>query len=444
MDLFSPYARTIYFCRQIQSMQSLIQNAILIDPVSPHHGEKVNLLIERGKIKAISKTSLFCEGQTFDAAGAYVSPGWLDIGAQVGDPGFEHREDLKTIEKAAMAGGYTAIACLPNTSPAIHSKSEVLYLKNSSKDSLVEFYPIGAVSENCAGKDITEMYDMRAAGAVAFSDGNKPIQDSGLMMRALQYVQPFGGVVINQPLDKNVAQSGQLHEGTVSTSLGLRGIPSMAEELIVQRDIYLSEYTDSNLHLLNISTAESVRLTRLAKKKGLKVTASVAALNLAFNDSVLSDFDSNFKVLPPLRSANDQKALIAGLKDGTIDCITSNHTPLEDEVKNLEFYFAKFGAIGLQTTFSLACSALLKKMSISQLIDKLVFGPRRVLGLPSTAIAEGRPADLTIFDPLKKWTFNRQDILSKSKNSPLIGQQLQGQVLAVVRGGHFSQMNSAI
>lgn len=418
-------------------MQLLIKNAILVDSASKHNGEKVSLLIKNGRIEKIGKRLKAEKAELIDARGAYLSSGWLDIGTLIGDPGYEHREDFKTIEKAALAGGYTALACLPNTHPAIHSKSEVLYVKNRSENSAVDFLPIGAVSENCEGKDITEMYDMRAAGAVAFSDGKKPVQDSGMMMRSLQYVQPFNGVIINQPLDKNVAQSGQLHEGIVSTSLGLRGIPSMAEELIVQRDIYLSEYTDSNLHLLNISTAESVRLVRLAKKKGLKVTASVAAMNLVYTDDALQSFNSNFKVLPPLRSENDRKALMEGLKDGTIDCITANHTPLEAEAKELEFLYAKFGAIGLQTTFSLACQALGKQLTVELIVEKLANGPRRILGLPAQSIAEGEKANLALFDPQHKWTFEKKNILSKSKNTPFAGKALTGKVLAVVAGEHL-------
>ena len=418
-------------------MQLLIKNAILVDPASKHHGEKISVFIKSGRIEKIGKRLKAEKAKVLDAQGAYLSLGWVDIGTLVGDPGYEHREDFKSVEKAALAGGYTALACLPNSHPAIHSKSEVLYVKNRSADSAVQFLPIGAVSENCLGKDITEMYDMRAAGAVAFSDGKKPVQDSGMMMRALQYVQPFNGVIINQPLDKNIAQVGQLHEGVVSTSLGLRGIPSMAEELIVQRDIYLSEYTDSNLHLLNISTAESVRLVRLAKRKGLKVTASVAALNLAYTDEALQGFDSNFKVLPPLRSELDRKALLEGLKDGTIDIITSNHTPLEAEAKELEFLYAKFGAIGLQTAFSLACRALGKYLTADLMVEKMAFGPRRVLGLPAPPIAAGEKANLTLFKLDQDWELFKKDILSKSMNSPLIGQSLRGQVVAVVAGNSF-------
>ena len=422
-------------------MQLLIKNAILVDPTSRHHGDKINVLINDGRIEKIGKRLTADKAKVIDANRAYLSPGWLDIGTNVGDPGYEHREDFRTVEKTALAGGYTAIACIPNTSPAIHSKSEVLYVKNRSEQSAVDFLPIGAVSENCAGKDITEMYDMRAAGAVAFSDGKNPVQDSGLMMRSLQYVQPFNGVVINQPLDKNVAQGGQLHEGVVSTSLGLHGIPGMAEELIVQRDIYLSEYTGSNLHLLNISTAESVRLVRLAKRKGVKVTASVAAMNLAYTDAALADFDSNFKVLPPLRSETDRKALIEGLKDGTIDCITSNHTPLDGEEKNLEFLYAKFGAIGLQTAFSLICQAFGGLVSPAFIYEKMVVGPRIILGLPVPAIEVGQQARLTLFDPQREWVMEQTKILSRSKNSPFIGKKMKGQVLAAISGKVVFQNN---
>ena len=420
-------------------MQLLIKNAILVDPASKLNGEKINLLIKKGHIEKIGKRLTADRAKVLDAEGAYLSVGWLDIGTSVGDPGFEHREDFKTIEKAALAGGYTAIACLPNTSPTIHSKSEVLYVKNRSEASAVDFLPIGAVSENCAGKDITEMYDMRAAGAVAFSDGKNPVQDSGLMMRALQYVQPFNGVILNQPLDKNIARNGQLHEGMVSTSIGLRGIPGMAEELIVQRDIYLSEYTASNLHLLNISTAESVRLVRQAKKKGVKVTASVAAMNLSHTDEFLSNFDSNFKVLPPLRSEKDRKALINGLKDGTIDCITTNHTPLDVEEKSLEFLYAKFGAIGLQTAFSLVCQAVGKTLSPLFVWEKLVSGPRQILGLKVPSVEVGEKANLTIFDPNKAWALEQTSVFSKSKNSPFIGKKLKGKVIATVSGENLFQ-----
>ncbi len=409
----------------------------MVHPGSKHDGAVADIFIKNGKIEAVGK-DLDANGATiFDANGACVSPGWLDIGTLVGDPGLEHREDFASVEKAAAAGGYTAIACLPNTAPAIHSKSEIQYVKSRSAASLVDFLPIGAVSHDCGGKDITEMYDMQAAGAVAFSDGKKSVQDSGLMLRALQYVKPFGGVILNRPHDRTMAPGGQLHEGIMSTSLGMKGIPSLAEELMLRRDIYLAEYSGSRLHALNISTAAAVDLVREAKARGLQVTASVAAMNLACDDHLLSEFDPNFKVMPPIRELADMEALRAGLADGTIDCITSNHTPLDPEAKNLEFPFADFGAIGLETAFGLSWMHLSNSLTVSQLVEKLAILPRQLLGLPAAKIGPGIVANLTIFDPKTDWTFSQKDIFSKSKNTPFVGWRLKGKVLGVVNKGRF-------
>lgn len=418
-------------------MQLLIKNATLVFPASQLDGTKADILIKNGIIEAIGTGLTSSEAQAFDASGACVSPGWVDIGTQVGDPGFEHREDFASAEKAAASGGYTAIACLPNSAPSIHSKSEVQYVRSRSQSSLVDFLPIGAVSHDCAGKDITEMYDMQAEGAVAFSDGKKPIQDSGLMLRALQYVKPFNGVILNRPHDKTMAPSGQLHEGVMSTSLGMKGIPALAEEVMLRRDIHLAEYTGSRLHVLNISTAGSVELIRDAKARGLHITASVAAMNIACDDHLLHDFDPNFKVMPPIRELSDMEALQAGLVDGIIDCITSNHTPLDPEAKNLEFPFADFGAVGMETTFGLSWMHLSNSLTVSQLVEKLAVMPRLVLGLPVAKLGPGEVANLTIFDPKKEWTFSQKDIRSKSKNTPFVGWQMKGKVLGVVNKGRF-------
>lgn len=415
-------------------MQLLIKNVLVVHPGSKFDGEKVHLFIKDGFLEKIGKRINISGVETLDAEGACVSPGWVDLGTQVGDPGFEHREDFQSVSRAAAAGGFTAIACYPNTYPVIHTKSEVQYVGNASERSVVAFLPIGAISQDCKGKDITEMYDMRAAGAVAFSDGKNPVQDNGLMMRALQYVKPFDGVILNQPFDKTIAPGGQMNEGIISTSLGLRGIPSMAEEMMVRRDLYLAEYTGSRLHLQNISTAGSVQLVREAKAKGLKVTASVAAMNLACDDSLLLEFENNFKVLPPLREPPDVEALHAGLKDGVIDCICSNHVPLDEESKNLEFPFADFGAIGLETAFALSRSVTRNLLTVNELVEKLALAPRQILQIPIPQIAPGAAVDLTIFQPDQEWTFNEKDIFSKSKNTPFLGKTLIGKVWAVVRG----------
>lgn len=414
-------------------MKRLIRNAQIIDPASPHHENAVDLFIVDGLIQKIGAPLSEDADEVIDAKGAYLSPGWLDIGAQTGDPGLEHREDLEHVAAAAAVGGYTGLACFPNTQPTVHSKSEVRYILQQTKDELVEFFPIGAVSHDAAGKEITEMLDMRAAGAVAFSDGKQPVDHSGLMLRALLYAKAFDGVILNHPHDSHIIPGGQMHEGSVSTQLGLKGIPTLSETLMVQRDLDLLAYSGSRLHLYNISSAESVDLVRKAKARGLAVSCSVPVINLLFTDEDLEDFDSNLKVLPPLRTRKDRDALIVGLEDGTIDVITSSHTPLEVEAKQLEFPYAKFGVIGLETAFSVAITALQGKLSLEQLLGKITVGPRQILGLPVNSIAEGSTANLTLFNPEMRWTPTRADIRSKSKNTPFVGRELRGKALAVFR-----------
>lgn len=420
-------------------MKLLIKKTTVVDPHSSHNGKIVDILIRDGIIKAIRPAITEKDAKVLQAEGSCVSIGWMDIGVQTGDPGYEYREDLTTVAAAAAAGGYTAIACQPNTIPVVDSKSGVLYVKNETRGLLTDFFSIGAISRACEGKDITEMLDMHASGAIAFSDGKNAIQDSGLMLRALQYVKAFEGIVINQPHDSAIASGGQMNEGLTSTTLGMVGIPHLAEELMVQRDIYLAEYTTSRVHIANISTAASVELIRKAKAKDLQVSASVAAINLAFDDGSLSSFDVNFKVLPPLRSREDIDALKAGLKDGTIDMITSNHVPLEEEAKKLEFPFAEFGAIGLETTYALCNAHLNGLLSTNEMVEKLAINPRKLLKLGLPHIESGQEANLTLFDPAKKWTLREEDIRSKSKNTPLIGMELKGRVLAV-----FNKHKSAI
>ncbi|MEM9920602.1 MAG: dihydroorotase [Bacteroidota bacterium] len=419
----------------------LIKNAVIVDPGHSLNGRKRDILIEEGVITEIKSRLKVTNAEVMDVKGACVSLGWLDMGVHTGDPGFEHRENFQTVAKAAVAGGFTALACLPNTQPVLHSKSEVQYVRNSTRTSLVDFYPIGAVSRNCEGVDITEMYDMYHSGAVAFSDGSHAIQNNGLMMRALQYVKAFDGVILNQPHDLSIAANGQVHEGKVSTLMGIRGIPDMAEEMMVQRDLYLAEYTDSRVHIANVSTANSVALIQQAKRKGVKVTASVAVLNLAFDDAVLLDFDPAYKVLPPLRRKSDINALKKGLKNGTIDMIASNHTPLEEEAKNLEFAYASFGSIGLESCYALCNTILGDFLGTDAIVQLLSHRPRQLLRLPIPAIAKGASANLTIFDPKEAWTFEPSDIRSRSSNTPLVGHQLTGRVKGVVNNGLWQEVN---
>jgi len=422
-------------------MNLLLKNVRLV--TATEQTDPQDILIRGGRIEAIGSNLPAAEdAEIWDLAGACASPGWLDVGAQTADPGYEHREDLHSVIRAAAAGGYTALASFPNTEPAVHSKSEILYVLNKTGGEPVAVYPIGAVSSGCLGKDLAELFDMHHAGAIAFSDGQKSVQDAGLLLRAIQYVQAFNGLIINLPHHQTIAGAGQMHEGVASTMLGLKGLPALAEELMVQRDLSLLEYANGRLHLHLLSTARSVELVRTAKKAGLPVTASVAVANLCFTDhTILGDasaqgaFESNWKVLPPLRSAADVAALIEGLVDGTIDFIATNHTPWHDEAKNLEFPYAEFGMIGLETAFALACTYLRTYLSVPQLVEKLGLASRRVLGLPVPGIAVGNRADLTLFDPNHAWTFTAQHIASKAKNTPLVGQNFRGKVLGIVHRG---------
>lgn len=397
---------------------------------------KQDILIHNGRIESIEEHISTPKGATvWESPNLCVSPGWLDVGVYAADPGYEHREDLNSAAAAAAAGGFTAMACFPNTDPALHTKSEILYVKNKAKDLPVHCYPIGAVSQGCEGKDMAELFDMHAAGAVAFSDGKRAVQDAGLLLRALQYAKAFNGLIINVPHHKTIAAGGQMHEGLMSTSLGLKGLPALAEELMVQRDLSLLEYSGGRLHIHLISTAKSVALVRAAKKAGLPVTCSVAVANLCFTDGKMADFDSNWKVVPPLRGDSDVKALLEGLMDGTIDFICSNHTPWHEEAKNLEFTYADFGMIGLETTFALCQTFLSNTLSIRDLVEKLSLAPRRVLGLDVPQITVGQRAEITVFDPDAEWVLEAKDIRSKSKNTPFIGQTFKGRVLGVFSGG---------
>lgn len=419
-------------------MQLLLKSVMIVNPGASHNGAKMDILITDGIIEKIGKRVNAPDAVTVKEKNLHVSIGWMDIGAQICDPGLEHREDLESAAAAAVAGGYTAVACFPNTDPTVDNKSQVKYIIKNSKGGIVDFLPIGAVTSSCNGKDITEMYDMREAGAIAFSDGNKPLADNGMMLRALQYVTPFDGVIINHPHDIPTAHSGQMHEGFTSTTLGLKGIPSLSEELMVFRDLQLLEYSDSRLHIQNVSTANGVKLIKEAKKKGLKVTASVAALNLAFQDDALASFDTNMKVIPPLRESKDSKALIKGLKDGTIDCITSNHIPWNSESKDLEFLYAEFGAIGLGTTFGLCNKVLENDLSLETLITKLAQQPRIILQQEMPEIKKGAKANLSLFFPETEFTYEAEMIQSKSKNTSLIGETLKGKVFGTVNGKEYS------
>jgi dihydroorotase len=416
-------------------MNLLIKSATIIDPGSSFHQQVADILIEDGVITRIADV-IDADTEVVDAEGKYVSPGFFDLNCNVGELGLETKEDLVSGTRAAAAGGYTGIALMPNTQPPVHSKAEVEYLRNRSKGNLVDVYPLGTISQKREGKDLAEMYDMYQSGAKAFTDGTRPVQDAGLMERALLYAQGFDALVISYPEDTAIAGKAKVNEGEISTLLGMKGIPSLAEELMVARDLYLAEYTISRIHFTTISTARSVELIREAKRKGIEVTCDVAAHHLVLTDEALLGFDSLYKVKPPLRTADDVAALIKGLKDGTIDAIVSQHTPHEIEFKDVEFEVAEYGIVGLQTTLSLALKA---GLAVEQVVEKLAINPREILAVDVPVIAEGEAANLVLFDTEAEWEYNRVENKSKSANSPFIGQKLKGKVLLTYNNKQISK-----
>ncbi|NHA07324.1 dihydroorotase [Mucilaginibacter sp. HC2] len=405
-------------------MNLLIKSATILDPGSAFHQQVTDILIENGVITRIAE-DIEADAEVIDGEGKYVSPGFFDLNCNIGELGLETKEDMHSGTRAAAAGGFTGIALMPNTSPPVHSKAEIEYLLNRAKNNLVDVYPLGTISHKREGKDLAEMYDMYLSGARAFTDGNRPVQDAGLMERALLYAQGFDATVFSYPEDTAIAGKAKVNEGEVSTLLGMKGIPSLAEELMIARDLYLAEYTVSRIHFSTISTARSVELIREAKRKGLEVTCDVAAHHLILTDEALMGFDSMYKVKPPLRTKDDVLALIKGLKDGTIDAIVSQHTPHEVEFKDVEFEMAEYGITGFQTALPLA---LKSGLPVELLVEKLAINPREILGVTVPVIAEGERANLVLFDAETEWEYSSKNNRSKSVNSPFFGQQLKGKV----------------
>jgi dihydroorotase len=409
----------------------LIKNTTVLDPTSKWHGKKVSVLIANGIFSIEEKIQQIpANTEELDYNGTYVSPGFCDLYVNINDPGFEYREDINSVANAAIAGGFTTICATADNHPMTQTKAQVEYILNNSKNTAVTILPIGAVTENFDGKTPTEMQDMHHAGAIAFSDIPHSIKDSGVFLRALQYVQPFKGLIITLPFDKTLVGDGQVNESEVSVRMGMKGITNLSEYATVQRDIEILRYTGGNLHLVGISTKESVALIRKAKADGLQITASVFVHHLISDESKLKTFDSNYKVFPPLRTLTDQDALIEGLKDGTIDCISTQHTPLNIDEKNVEFEVANFGIIGLETAFGLLNQKLETIISKEKLVELLSSNPSKI-------IKQKINASLVFLDFNQEWVFAEKDIRSKSKNTPYIGHTMKGKVKAVFSKGKF-------
>ncbi len=416
------------------SKKVLLKSATILDSSSPYHGKKRDILISDGVITSIKATIPPEDSyQIIDTPELHVSQGWFDSGVSFGEPGFEQRETLENGLNTAAKSGFTHVAVNANTWPITDSKAAVLFIKSKANDHVVSAYPVGALTVRSEGQDLAELYDMHQAGAISFYDYQKPMQRVNLLKIALLYAQPFDALVQSFPLQPDLASNGQMHEELVSTTLGLKGFSAISEEIRVVRDLFILEYTQGKLHIPTISTAGSVKLIHEAKQKGLDVSCSVAVHHLVLDHNELTSFDSNFKVMPPLRSSDDVSALITGLKDGTIDGVTTDHNPLDIELKKQEFERADFGTIGLESAFG----ALNASFGVRQAVLGLT-GLKKRFGIKEHLIDEGQQADLTLFEPNTSWEFSKGDISAASHNSCFYGRQMKGKVLGVISKGKIS------
>jgi dihydroorotase len=410
-------------------MNLLIKSATIIDPSGLFHNQKKDILIENGRIKKISKSIKNPNNlKEIKFDNLHISQGWFDSSVCLGEPGFEERETIENGLKTAAKSGFTQVAVNPNTYPVADNKSAIEFIKNKANNTATSLFPIGCLTKKSESEDLAELFDMQNSGAIAFGDYNKPISNANLLKIALQYAQNFNALILSFPQDNSIAGEGLANEHINSTKLGLKGIPSIAEEMQIARDLFILEYTGGKLHIPTISTAKSVKLIKEGKNKGLNITCSVAAHHLVLNDDELASFDGNTKVLPPLRTSKDIKALIKGINEGVIDMITSDHNPMDIEHKKVEYSNAKFGTIGLESLFG----ALNKVISIETLITCLTTNPRNRFNIENSLINEGEKANLTLFNPDFEYEFSLNNITSTSKNSVFLNKKLNGKVYGVI------------
>lgn len=413
-------------------MNIILQQVSIADSNSPYNGNKKDILITDGVIAKIDDAITHESAQVFTSENTIVSPGWIDIFSHACDPGYEYRETIESLAAAAAAGGFTQVFTLPDTNPVVDNKAQAEYVKQKSAYAKINVHPLGAVSKKREGAALAEMYDMKQSGAIAFTDGLYPVQNAGLFLKALQYVKTFDGVIIQLPQDKSINASGLMNEGIVSTRMGLQGIPAIAEELLVARDIELLRYTQSKLHITGITTRKSVELIKAARAEGLNISCSVTPYHLFFCDEDLKHYDTNLKVNPPLRSKTDMMALREAVLNGDIDCIASHHLPQDWDNKACEFEYAKPGMIGLQTAYSVVQTALpgLPAEKIAALFST---NAGKIFQSPAV-IKEGEQASFTLFNK-NEFVFTKEKNKSKSFNSPFFNVALRGTVAGVVSKG---------
>jgi dihydroorotase len=430
----------LYQKNNFLKMTWLFKNITIVDHVSTTLPSPVDMLIQEGRIIKIGRNLNYPQAEIIELEDLHVSIGWMDIGASHGDPGAEHREDLQSLRAVAAAGGFTALAPWADTDPCADHKAAIHYLLHGNETSPVEILPIASLSEKGEGKEMADLMDLHTAGAICFSDGMKPIKNAGLFYRSLNYLNAFSGTCIHFPMDFNLVAEGQIHEGKWSTMLGLPGIPDVAEDLMVKRDLSILNYTDSKLILWGISSKLALDTLLNEDKLNRSVFAAVPVFNLLFSDENVASFDTNFKMMPPLRSETDKQALRKAVLDGDIQIISSNHSPWELDHKNLEFPYAAFGSISLQHVFS-CLRTHFQELSLSKLIEILAYHPRRILNVDTPVIMEGAPANLTFFSPHRQVIISKKANKSLSENSPLWNENMTGKVYGVYNKGKLSLFN---
>lgn len=417
---------------------TLLRNARICDTRSPYHNQVVDLLIRDEQIVSIGEDlSSETADESFDLEGLTLSPGWVEMHSDFADPGEEERETLASGSEAALNGGFSTVCLSSSTSPILQNKSDIEYIYAKSQTSPVNLFPLAALSRDHKGGEMTEMYDLFTAGAVAFSDNKHSVSNPNLLKMALLYAKPHDMTVVNFPFEPQLASDGQMTEGHTATYLGLKGIPNLAEELIVSRDIELAEYTEGHIHFSSISTKGAVDRIRKAKEKGLHVTCDVNLYNLFMTDSALHDYDSMYKVLPPLRSEEDRLALVEAVNDGTIDSIAVDHIPHDVERKKCEFQHASFGMAYIEQAFGLYGAELKDYISLDRFVECLTHGPRECYNLGQITITEGAPAELTAFDPDLAWEDDKSRTSSIAYNQPFLRKPLHGKALGVYNKGQY-------
>jgi dihydroorotase len=421
-------------------MKLIISNALLFDQASKYHATTHDVKIDDGVIVQIGKG--LQDAKTIDLGGSLLTPSLFDLFANFNEPGLEHREDINSGIRTAAFAGFTDVCIVPNTSPVVEKKSDINFLKGKS-NSGVTIHPLAAVSEGCLGENLTEILDLNDAGAVAFSDGLNPIWNGELLLKALQYLQKFDGLLVVRPKDIHLSQFAHMHEGIMSTSLGLKGEPSISEEISLKRDIDILRYAGGRIHFTHISTAEGVNLIKAAKKEGLKVTCDVALNQLIYTEDDLIDYDTNYKVDPPYRGERDRKALIKGLREDVIDAIVTSHQPLDIESKELEFDLAMPGMCSMPTVFA-SLQYISNELPLEISLQKFSNGPRAILGKDQVHIEVGSKAKFAIFDPNLVWKFDRKANPSKSNNSPLLNTELKGYCLGIFDGISYHRNKSIL